>query len=792
MPASALLPELLEQADWVRRLAARLVRDPNVADDVAQAAWMQALENPPAEVRNPKAWWSAVVRNVVKNRARSEGRRRRREETGARREATGSTLDLVARADLQRELVEMVLSLDEPYRSTVLLAHFEGFTPRQIAARENVPIGTVQTRLSRAHRKLRERLDANHGDRAAWCVAWVPLLQDAKKASSTLWLAPLAAAALIAGALLWPPGEEPAPVERELAQGMGAAELIRPESSGGERVESDSTRTQNQVHREPHGTTPQGRMQPVEGGVEAPNRYPFRAHVFDLEGRSLSGFPILVAGEEVVSDGSGRIEIEALSRHPKLDTAKTGWGLVLAQKLVDTDGWAILVGKTRVVSGTVIDATMSPVRDLTVTFRAGEPTSFPFVLDGVGNDRVLRPSDVTDSSGRFEFPDVVDVAGSQIGTFFDEDYESITVGSGDQRELVWTIERSGGVRVQGQVLDLAGAPVENAVVSLLYESTRTDEHGRYSMLIRHLEDEVAPLYALVNDQVIGRVDRATDRLLAAPREVHEINVIVHPVGRLRFVIHARPGMPIEGIRGTLIDPTVVPSGNPPEEFNAWNLKAYNLFDRPYSVRFWSPGGLAFEAGPFVPSTEEEPLPTLVTVPEDAFLTDVSGIVLDATDAPVANVEVKLSILTHSQETMKSWQPTDVSAMTDGRGRFHFDRIPRVGGYLSVVAPEIRSKMAGVEEPVTDLIEVRVERLARCQFEDGTLGLSSVNFYDSEGKNLPCRIGNTTTWGGRWTYPMNAIFTVPVHASRMKVTHKDGHEETFELDLYTEIINVLQH
>ena len=45
--ADDLAAALLSEAGWVRRVAARLVRDGSAADDVAQDAWVQALKQRP-------------------------------------------------------------------------------------------------------------------------------------------------------------------------------------------------------------------------------------------------------------------------------------------------------------------------------------------------------------------------------------------------------------------------------------------------------------------------------------------------------------------------------------------------------------------------------------------------------------------------------------------------------------------------------------------------------------------------------------------------------------------------
>ena len=71
--------------------------------------------------------------------------------------------DVVARAEEHRRVVEAVLTLEEPYRSTILHRYFDDLGPTAIADRTGTPVDTVRTRLHRALGQLRGRLEAEHG-----------------------------------------------------------------------------------------------------------------------------------------------------------------------------------------------------------------------------------------------------------------------------------------------------------------------------------------------------------------------------------------------------------------------------------------------------------------------------------------------------------------------------------------------------------------------------------------------------------------------------------------------------
>jgi RNA polymerase sigma factor (sigma-70 family) len=169
---------LLANAAWVRALAAQLVADDVSADDLVQDAWLAALEHPPRHAAALRTWLRAVVAHVASRSRRSASHRAGRERAVARPEAVPSSAELVERVDLQRRVVEEVVRLDDPYRSTVLLRFFEGLTSDEIARRTGVPASTVRVRLKRALERLRQRLDDAHGgDRRAWSVALLALVR---------------------------------------------------------------------------------------------------------------------------------------------------------------------------------------------------------------------------------------------------------------------------------------------------------------------------------------------------------------------------------------------------------------------------------------------------------------------------------------------------------------------------------------------------------------------------------------------------------------------------------------
>jgi RNA polymerase sigma-70 factor (ECF subfamily) len=170
--------ELLAQRAWVRRVARALVLDGSRADDLEQETWIRALRGPPP--RSPRAWLGTILRNAASDMRRGEGRRAAREAAAAPPAPVPTPEEMLERAEVLERVVRAVRTLEEPYRTAVLLRYFEDLPPAAIAARLGAPVETVRTRLRRALAMLRERLDGEGGgDRRKWMVLLLPLARRA-------------------------------------------------------------------------------------------------------------------------------------------------------------------------------------------------------------------------------------------------------------------------------------------------------------------------------------------------------------------------------------------------------------------------------------------------------------------------------------------------------------------------------------------------------------------------------------------------------------------------------------
>ncbi len=197
---------LLAEVRFVRSLARDLLADEHQAEDLAQETWLRFLRRPPRAPEAARAWLRSVSARLSVDGLRAHSRRSVREERAARPEALPSVADELAHTEILRSVAEIVLALEEPYRTTVLLAYWRGWDARRIAHETGTPPATVRSRLQRAQQRLRERLDARHG-REAWALALSSL--PALEGGSAAALAAVAMLAAMATGLyfMWPRAE---------------------------------------------------------------------------------------------------------------------------------------------------------------------------------------------------------------------------------------------------------------------------------------------------------------------------------------------------------------------------------------------------------------------------------------------------------------------------------------------------------------------------------------------------------------------------------------------------------
>ena len=158
---------LLREAANVHRLARAIVRDAQAAEDVAQDTLLVALRRPPHGAGDPhrlRAWLAKVVRSLALRSWRAKATRQRHESDAARQKAEDREGRTLARLQQNRELLEAVAALPEPYRTAVAMRFLDGAPPRAIARELRIEPATARQRARRGLAMLRARLERTHGD----------------------------------------------------------------------------------------------------------------------------------------------------------------------------------------------------------------------------------------------------------------------------------------------------------------------------------------------------------------------------------------------------------------------------------------------------------------------------------------------------------------------------------------------------------------------------------------------------------------------------------------------------
>jgi RNA polymerase sigma-70 factor (ECF subfamily) len=146
-----------DHQDQAWSLACYLLRDRAEAEDAVQEAFERLWEcRESMSATRVKPWLLRVTRNLCLDRLR---RRRAEEEPddAALADPRGPA-EALQRAQLQAQLKAAVQSLEEPFRSLVVLRDIQQHSYEEVAAMTELSLPQVKTYLHRARRKLRDQL----------------------------------------------------------------------------------------------------------------------------------------------------------------------------------------------------------------------------------------------------------------------------------------------------------------------------------------------------------------------------------------------------------------------------------------------------------------------------------------------------------------------------------------------------------------------------------------------------------------------------------------------------------
>lgn len=150
-----------EYSSMVYSIALRTLRNTADAEDVTQQvfvnAWRSRTRFDPG--RAPiGAWLAGITRNAVADALRRRARDRadlNEAEDAAGPDRTDEIVDQVV-------VAQALTDLGPPQQDVLELAFYERLTHTEIAARMDLPLGTVKSHITRGLRRLRTRMEGSH------------------------------------------------------------------------------------------------------------------------------------------------------------------------------------------------------------------------------------------------------------------------------------------------------------------------------------------------------------------------------------------------------------------------------------------------------------------------------------------------------------------------------------------------------------------------------------------------------------------------------------------------------
>jgi RNA polymerase sigma-70 factor (ECF subfamily) len=148
-----------EHLDASYRLARAIVRDPGEAQDATHDAFVQAWRKW-STLRDPalfERWFDRILVNTCRNRL---DRASRWHLTDISAEVVLELGDPISDTDDRDVIGSAIAMLTPDHRVVVALRYYRDFTLEEIATRLEIPVGTVQSRLHYALKRLHAVIEA--------------------------------------------------------------------------------------------------------------------------------------------------------------------------------------------------------------------------------------------------------------------------------------------------------------------------------------------------------------------------------------------------------------------------------------------------------------------------------------------------------------------------------------------------------------------------------------------------------------------------------------------------------
>jgi RNA polymerase sigma-70 factor (ECF subfamily) len=149
-------------------LAQRVVRQPHLAEEIVQEAFLAVWKDPAAydgERGTVRSWLMGMVHHRAVDVVRREEAHRRRAEAAIpealdeQADHADEVLDRVGLPEERRVVRSALADLPIEQRQVLEMMYFEGLTQSRIAERTGLPLGTVKSRALLAMRRMRGALE---------------------------------------------------------------------------------------------------------------------------------------------------------------------------------------------------------------------------------------------------------------------------------------------------------------------------------------------------------------------------------------------------------------------------------------------------------------------------------------------------------------------------------------------------------------------------------------------------------------------------------------------------------
>jgi RNA polymerase sigma-70 factor (ECF subfamily) len=144
-------------------LILRILKDRGEAEEVLQEVFVQAWTRANTynlQLGSPAGWLVGIARNRAIDRLRANSVRVRTIDAVPEPPAAETPEGSAAVGEKRRSVQRALESLPVEQRELIEMAYFLGFTHSELAARFNLPLGTVKTRIRTGMLALRGQLEA--------------------------------------------------------------------------------------------------------------------------------------------------------------------------------------------------------------------------------------------------------------------------------------------------------------------------------------------------------------------------------------------------------------------------------------------------------------------------------------------------------------------------------------------------------------------------------------------------------------------------------------------------------